>query len=116
MFPFRSSLCKHGRVEQEANPFLLDRTIILAATVGALARFTCWLETRCECRSCTQIPVPLLAKQGQASRTIADVLLRLKCKRCGKSPASVELVEWIGKQETFADGRLPWRVELLRRP
>ena len=102
-------------MDAPANPVPLDRALVLAATVGALAPLKCWLETRCGCGACTQIPVPLLAKEGQAARTIADVLLRLRCRGCGRSPVTVELIECAGKQDALPGGRLPWRVELLPR-
>ena len=102
-------------MDAPGNPPPLDRALVLAASVGALSRLRCWLETRCHCGACTQIPVPLLAKEGQGARTIADVLLRLRCRSGGRSPVTVELMECVGKQDALPGGRLPWRVELLPR-
>jgi hypothetical protein len=110
-------VCQHrarGRTRQ-LSP--LDRALALAASVKALSRLRCWLEARCGCGSCTLIPLRLLAEQGQAARTIADVLLRLRCRGCGQTPATVDLIECAGEQGVVAHGGRPaWRVALLARP
>lgn len=104
-------------MDTPANPPPFDRTLALAASVKALARLGCWLEARCGCGSCTLVPLRLLAKQGQAGRTVADVLIRLRCRGCGQAPASVDLIEYAGEEGVVGYGGRPaWRIGLLARP
>src|SRR5271166_1192663 len=87
-----------------------DRSLALAATVGTLRDR--WIETR-YCRA-VSIPLRLVAGSGHASRTLADVVVRLRRTACGKPPASVELIEdaaMIGA--AMYGGRPPWRVVLI---
>jgi hypothetical protein len=103
-------------VERETNPAPFDRALVLAASVKALSRLRCWLETRCRCGSCALISLCFLAGQGQAARPIADVLLRLRCRRCGQAPVTADLIEYAGEQGVAGyGGRPPWRVPLLPR-
>ena len=95
-------------------PSFLDRALVLAAGVGALRRH--WLETRCGCGASTQIPLRMLAEQGQGARTIADVLIRLRCKSCGRAPIAVHLIEDLRDAGVAAYGGTPaWRVVLIER-
>ena len=87
-----------------------DRALALAATVGTLRGH--WIETRC-CRA-VSIPLLAMAREGHAHRTLADVVMRLRCTSCGKPPRSVELIEnaaMIGAG--MYGGRAPWRVRLV---
>jgi len=87
-----------------------DRALALAATVGTLRDH--WIETRC-CRM-VAIPLRLVASSGHGSRTLADVVVRLRCTACGKPPVSVELVEDEARYGAAAYGGRPlWRVRLI---
>ena len=65
------------------------------------------------------IPLRLVAGFGHASRTLADVVVRLRCTACGKPPVSVELVDDEARYRAEAmavggyGGRPPWRVWLI---
>ncbi|HKM65134.1 MAG TPA: hypothetical protein VJY39_21860 [Acidisphaera sp.] len=87
-----------------------DRTLARAATVGTLRAH--WLETRC-CRS-VSLPLQVIARQGHAHRTLADVVVRLRCSSCGEPPASIELIEHAAMVgAAMYGGRPPWRVQLV---
>jgi hypothetical protein len=97
-----------------ANPPPLDRALALAASVGALTDHL--LEVRCRCGGTTLYPLRLLADQGQRARTLADVVLRLRCKRCEQAPARVDLIEYAGEEGVVGYGGRPaWRVMLVER-
>ena len=91
-------------------PAAPDRALALAATVATLRGH--WIETSC-CRH-VSIPLVVLARQGQAHRTLADVVIRLRCTSCNQPPQSIDLIEnaaMIGA--AMYGGRAPWRVRLI---
>jgi hypothetical protein len=51
-----------------------------------------WLEVQC-CSGTTFLPLRLLARQHGAERLLGDIVVRLRCKQCGRPPASVALTE-----------------------
>lgn len=70
-----------------------DRIIALACTVRILrGRF---LYVRCACLASTIWPVRLLLERHSAvsGRTLADMIVVLRCARCGARPQSVHLTE-----------------------
>jgi hypothetical protein len=74
-----------------APPF--DRAIALASTLHTLrAR---WLHTRCGCGAVEAHPVRLAVRERPeaAGSTLADAVVRLRCRACGSRPATVHLCE-----------------------
>jgi hypothetical protein len=68
----------------------------------------CQLELQC-CKGTTIVPVRMLAN-SHADRTFAEVLSRLRCQKCGKSPAPVYLCA--GHRESSGGAPADWAVEL----
>ena len=59
-----------------------DRTVALACTLGTLR--TRWLHVRCGCDHATPHPIRLMLTEqpALARQTLADTLVRLKCRGC----------------------------------
>ena len=69
-----------------------DRAAILACSVRSLRQY--WLDARCGCHRETLIPLLMVAaNRGLADRSLADVLIQLRCRQCGERPASAALLE-----------------------
>lgn len=87
-----------------------DRAVLLAYSIRTLRGF--WIETRC-CRT-TFLSLRIMASnRGLADRTLADVLVLLRCQRRHRRPGSAALV---GDAGGGAHGRLSppgWRVVLV---
>jgi hypothetical protein len=71
----------------------------------------CNLDLQCSCGAgTTTYPCKLLASR-HGNRTFADVLPRLRCKRCGQAPREIYLVA--GFQREIAPGPDPdWSLPL----
>ncbi len=54
-----------------------------------------WLYVRCACLASSCRPVRMILRDDPAAgrRTLADVLVRLRCDTCKSRPASVHLTE-----------------------
>jgi hypothetical protein len=87
-----------------------DRAIPLACSVRSLRRYC--LEVRCGSRV-VHIPLRLMAASGAAGLTMAEVLLRLRCERCGERPGSVALEEDAAAGTPGRMGASGWRVVLI---
>jgi hypothetical protein len=87
-----------------------DRAVLIACSVRSLRRHC--LEVRCGCRT-VHIPLRLMAAGGAAGLTLADVLLRLRCEKCGERPASVALEEDAAAGAPGRMGATGWRVVLI---
>ena len=71
-----------------------DRPIALACTMHTLRGR--WLNVRCGCGHTTPHPVRLMLVEqpGSAGRTLADVLVNLRCQGCqGRSRLTIHLCE-----------------------
>ena len=88
-----------------------DRAILLACSVRTLRGF--WIEARC-CRT-VFLPLRLMAgNRGLADRTLADVLVLLRCQHCRQRPANAALVGDAAGQASGRAGSAPgWRVLLV---
>ena len=64
----------------------------------------CCIEVRCGCGSASMTPCKLMALQ-HGNRTFAEVLGRLRCKRCRAAPKETYLVA--GHHRTFGSGGPP---------
>jgi hypothetical protein len=102
-------------VEPPESPAPLDRSMALAASVRTLSDW--WLETRCGCQACSMIPLRMMVASGFGARSLADVLLKLRCRSCGRRPVGVDLLEHGNSAPAILayGGRPPWRVALLER-
>jgi hypothetical protein len=68
------------------------REAFLAAAIGTLPGY--WLAIRCEpCRLPAKLPLLLLSRRIDPRTTVATVLPRLVCKRCGARPERVDAVD-----------------------
>jgi hypothetical protein len=94
----------------ERLPAPYDRSLALACQVRTLRAF--WLEVRC-CRGVSLLPLQLMAGKGEAGRTLADVVVRLRCQACGKAPAAVALIETANAPPAAYGGSQGWRVMLI---
>jgi len=87
-----------------------DRAVLLACSIRTLRGF--WIEATC-CRT-VFLPLRVMASnRGLADRTLADVLVQLRCQHCHQRPGSAALM---GDAAGRAAGRLSppgWRVALL---
>jgi hypothetical protein len=72
----------------------------------------CRLELHC-CRGATIYPVRLLAKD-RGDRTFAEILPRLRCRRCKGTPAPVYLCA--GHRERNLGSPADWAIELVPVP
>lgn len=52
-----------------------------------------WVEARCACGRCTQIPVKILLREWRRETGFTQIARRLRCRACGKRPAAVDLIE-----------------------
>jgi hypothetical protein len=88
-----------------------DRTVLLACSVRTLRGF--WIEATC-CRT-VFLPLRLMASnRGLADRTLADVLVLLRCQYCQQRPARAALVGDAAGQAPGRSGSPPgWRVVLV---
>ena len=70
-----------------------DRCLVLAATVSSM-RDWC-TDARCQCGQVSIVPLRLMLQERPASarQTMADVALRLTCRKCAGRPNRVALVE-----------------------
>ncbi len=85
-----------------------DRSLALACHVRTFS--TRWLELRC-CDGVTLLPLRQLGTDER--RTLADVVLRLRCRACGGGPASVALVESPLKPPDGYGAPKRWRLSLV---
>ena len=88
-----------------------DRVVLLACSVRSLRRHC--VEVRCGCRT-VHIPLRLMAAGGAAGLTLAEVLLRLRCEKCGQRPASAALEEDAAAGAPGRMGATGWRVVLTQ--
>jgi hypothetical protein len=88
-----------------------DRAVLLACSVRTLRGF--WMEATC-CRT-VFLPLRLMASnRSLADRTLADVLVQLRCRECHQRPASAALVGDAAGQASGRSGSPPgWRVVLI---
>jgi hypothetical protein len=88
-----------------------DRAVLLACSVRTLRGF--WIEATC-CRT-TFLPLRLMVSDRRlADRTLADVLVLLRCQKCCQPPASAALVGDAAGQAAGRSGSPPgWRVVLV---
>jgi hypothetical protein len=66
-----------------------DRAVLLACSVRTLRGF--WLEATC----CRTVFLPLrvmAASRGLPDRTVADVLVRLRCQKCQQAAGAAAAV------------------------
>ena len=66
-----------------------DRSLALACHVRTLRDH--WLKLRCCGGGTTLLPLGLV--DAADNRTLADVVMRLRCRHCGARPATIVLVE-----------------------
>jgi hypothetical protein len=52
-----------------------------------------WLSVSCKCTAHTGLPFRYLAAAHGWTTSLRDIVQRLKCRKCGERPSSVELVE-----------------------
>jgi hypothetical protein len=62
----------------------------LDVPLAELARW--WLEIQCSCGKMVQLPLRRLAADLGWAMTLGSALPRLKCRRCGKAPKLVRIV------------------------
>jgi hypothetical protein len=88
-----------------------DRAVLLACSVRTLRGF--WIEATC-CRT-TFLPLRLMvSNRGLADRTLADVLVLLRCQKCHQPPPSAALVGDAAGQASGRSGSpAGWRVVLI---
>jgi hypothetical protein len=87
-----------------------DRAVLLACSVGTLRGF--WIEaTRCRT---TFLPLRLMASNpGLADRTLADVLVPLRCQKCHQASANAALVRDPASQASGRSGSPAGRRVML---
>ena len=70
-----------------------DRAVALACTLQTLRGR--WLYMRCACLASSSHPVRLMLQKEPAAarRTLADVVVHLRCNTCKARPTSVHLTE-----------------------
>ncbi len=84
-----------------------DRTIALACTMHTLRGR--WLHVRCRCGHSTPHPVRLMLieQPNWAGRTLADVLVNLRCRGCrGRRRLTIHLCE-----DAHGVGSLPKSIQ-----
>src|SRR5207248_1671759 len=64
--------------------------LIVPLTVGA-AIDAGWTAIRATCHGHQVTEIPWTMIEGGAERTLASIVKKLRCKRCGKPPAEVHL-------------------------
>jgi hypothetical protein len=88
-----------------------DRAVILACSVRRLRKW--WLEVRCACRT-SHIPLRMMAANRElAGQTLADVLVQLRCEKCGQKPMRVALEEDAAAASADRMGAYGWQVVLI---
>jgi hypothetical protein len=88
-----------------------DRAVILACSVRRLRRW--WLEVQCPCRV-IHIPLRMMAANRElAGQSIADVLVQLRCEKCGQKPVRVALEEDPAATSPHRMGAYGWQVVLI---
>lgn len=71
---------------------LLDRAMVLAARPASLRGY--WIKIGCSCGFRAALPMQMIAEDPlRAPMTIADILLRLRCKACHERPETAALVD-----------------------
>ncbi len=89
-----------------------DRALILACSVRRLRRW--WLDVRCPCHV-VHLPLRQMAMHRELARqTIADVLVQLRCAKCGQRPIRVALEEDAAATAQDRMGGYGWRVVLIK--
>lgn len=87
-----------------------NRAILLACSVRTLRRAR--LEVHC-CRTAL-LPLRLMAATpGMADRTLANVLVQLRCRECHRRPSNVALMEDPVGGAHGRVGASGWRVVLV---
>ena len=82
---------------------------VAAARLNDLASY--WLELNC-CKGVTLLPFRLLVEQRGGQQRLRDTLPRLRCKSCGRAPATAYLNEIPNR--TPNHGAPPgWSVQLI---
>ena len=89
-----------------------DRAIALACTLQTLRGR--WLYVRCACLASGSRPVRLMLQNNPHAgrRTLADVLVRLRCDTCSARPASVHLTETALPPDVVGDVVPGWHLLL----
>ena len=83
-----------------------DCALALAASVRSLRHL--WLHVEC----CGAAIFPLRTMHGRGS--LADVVLAMRCKRCGEAPRAATLLDSAtGGMPTIWGGREPWRLVVV---
>lgn len=89
----------------------LDRAVALACSAATFRDR--WIAVTC-CEGRCQIPMKMLgAEDARSRRTLADVVIRLRCTRCGQRPKAVHLVEDPAKGEGPQGPGPGWQVLLI---
>jgi hypothetical protein len=100
-----------GRVPTEPPP---TRAAALASPLRSLV--TCWIDVRCDPAQCTGIvvlPIKMLVRQHGGRVTLASVVARLRCSRCGERPVSVTLVSAPNHGAAFGAPAGSWSLVLV---
>jgi hypothetical protein len=85
--------------------------MILACSVRRLRRW--WLEVRCPCRV-VHLPLRQMAQSREvAAQSLADVLMQLRCQKCGQRPIRVALEEDAAATAHDRMGGCGWQVVLI---
>jgi hypothetical protein len=88
-----------------------DRAILLACTLGSLQDYG--LRVRCQQEHEAELPFRMLTLQGRGGCTVAEFLIRLRCRKCGARPKDVALHRTGEPLAIDWHGRRPWLVPLL---
>jgi hypothetical protein len=95
-----------------APPPPFDRSIALACSVSSLTDHI--LEAYCGHDGCRRpsnpVSIRLLARQRM---TLADAIVRLRCKGCRQPPKRVVLMETYAQNLGAYGGTPPWRITLV---
>ncbi len=91
-----------------------DRSIALACSLRTFRDRSIEIT----CCSIKEVPLKLLgAEGGRGSMTMADLMARLRCERCGKPPICVYLEEDQTKGLWAGGGQAPgWHILLMGEP
>lgn len=91
-----------------------DRALALAATPSALQGF--WLEVKC-CGGSVMLPLRQMAREPRRARSpLADIVLKLRCKRCRRRPVTVALFsDPKGRSPQLVEYPSGWRILLWER-
>jgi hypothetical protein len=88
-----------------------DRAVILACSVRSLRQYV--LDAECQCGRSVVMPLQLMVASGLGRLTMADVLVQLRCKNCGRRPASIALLEHGAARAHGRTGERGWAVTLV---